>query len=37
VIGISTGLAQALAEQERAWRERPLVRALYDDWFSLVQ
>jgi SAM-dependent methyltransferase len=37
VIGMTTRLAQALAEQERAWRERPLVRALYDDWFSLVQ
>ena len=26
----------ALTEQERAWNERPLVRALYRDWFEAV-
>jgi SAM-dependent methyltransferase len=30
-------LAEALAQQDHAWRERPLVRALYEDWFSLVE
>jgi SAM-dependent methyltransferase len=32
-----TPLSEALAEQDRAWRERPLVRALYDDWFGLIE
>jgi SAM-dependent methyltransferase len=32
-----SGLAHALAEQELAWRQRPLVRALYRDWFELVR
>ena len=34
---ISTGLDDALGAQERGWRGRPLVRALYEDWFSLVE
>jgi SAM-dependent methyltransferase len=29
-------LADALAEQEAAWRRRPLVRRLYNDWFDLI-
>jgi SAM-dependent methyltransferase len=29
-------LEHALQEQERAWNERPLLRALYRDWFRLV-
>jgi SAM-dependent methyltransferase len=33
---VTSNLSQALAEQERAWRNRPLVRALYAEWFDLV-
>jgi SAM-dependent methyltransferase len=29
-------LADALAEQEAAWRRRPLVRRLYGQWFDLI-
>jgi len=29
-------LVDALRAQERAWQERPLVRALYDEWFDAV-
>jgi SAM-dependent methyltransferase len=29
-------LARALADQEAAWRARPLVRRLYDEWFDLI-
>ena len=29
-------LRDALARQEAAWQERPLVRSLYDGWFRLV-
>ena len=29
-------LADALAEQEAAWRRRPLVRRLYNEWFDLI-
>ena len=34
---MTSPLVQALEEQERSWRDRPLVRALYGDWFSLVE
>lgn len=29
-------LGAALAEQERAWNERPLVRRQYDEWYRLI-
>jgi SAM-dependent methyltransferase len=29
-------LAEALAEQEAAWQQRPLVRRLYHEWFDLI-
>jgi len=29
-------LAEALADQERAWRERPLLRRLYGDWYRML-
>jgi SAM-dependent methyltransferase len=29
-------LVETLTEHERAWRERPLLRALYREWFELV-
>jgi SAM-dependent methyltransferase len=29
-------LAEALAEQESAWRRRPLLRRLYGEWFDLI-
>jgi SAM-dependent methyltransferase len=29
-------LVDALRAQERAWEERPLLRALYDEWFDAV-
>jgi len=32
----STPLADALAEQERAWSSRPLLRRLYGEWFELI-
>ena len=35
--GVDPSLVQALREHERAWRERPLLRALYRDWFRLVE
>jgi SAM-dependent methyltransferase len=31
-----TALVEALRVQERSWNARPLVRALYTDWFALV-
>jgi SAM-dependent methyltransferase len=31
-----SSLAEALARQERAWSERPLVRRLYREWFVLI-
>jgi SAM-dependent methyltransferase len=34
--GASTELADGLRAQDRAWRERPLVRALYTEWFAEV-
>jgi len=30
-------LVDALAEQEAAWRRRPLLRRLYNDWFDLIE
>jgi SAM-dependent methyltransferase len=30
-------LVDALAEQESAWRNRPLLRRLYNDWFDLIE
>ena len=29
-------LAEALAEQEAAWRRRPVIRRLYEEWFDLI-
>ena len=29
-------LGSALAEQERAWNERPLVRRQYGEWYRLI-
>ena len=29
-------LAQALAEQEQAWRQRPLLRRVYADWYRAI-
>jgi SAM-dependent methyltransferase len=36
VSGRPSPLVDALRVQERAWRERPLVRALYGDWYHAL-
>jgi SAM-dependent methyltransferase len=33
---MASGLTEALAEQEAAWRARPLLRRLYGEWFELI-